>query len=44
MAKQLKEARLTWQPAPGDRFASPDRDLDEEPYAAALLLLVAAGR
>ena len=30
MAQQLKEAGLTWKPGPGDRFAIPDRDLDEE--------------
>ena len=30
MARQLKEAGLTWKPGPGDRFAIPDRDLDDE--------------
>jgi hypothetical protein len=30
MAQRLKEAGLTWKPGPGDRFAVPDRDLDEE--------------
>ena len=30
MAQQLKEAGLTWKPGAGDRFAIPDRDLDEE--------------
>ena len=30
MAAQLKEAGLSWKPAPGDRFAIPDRDLDDE--------------
>jgi hypothetical protein len=30
MAKELKEAGLTWKPGTGDRFAIPDRDLDEE--------------
>jgi hypothetical protein len=30
VAQQLKEAGLTWKPAPGDRFAIPDRDLDDE--------------
>ncbi|MEU4687536.1 pilus assembly protein CpaE [Actinoplanes sp. NPDC023714] len=29
-ARQLKAAGLTWKPAPGDRFAVPDRDLDDE--------------
>jgi hypothetical protein len=32
MAQQLKEAGLTWKPAPGDRFAIPDRDLDDEVF------------
>jgi hypothetical protein len=30
VAQQLKEAGLTWKPAAGDRFAIPDRDLDDE--------------
>jgi hypothetical protein len=30
VARQLKEAGLTWKPGPGDRFAIPDRDLDED--------------
>jgi len=30
LAQQLKEAGLTWKPGAGDRFAIPDRDLDEE--------------
>ena len=30
MAQQLKESGLVWKPAPGDRFAIPDRDLDDE--------------
>ena len=32
MAQQLKEAGLAWKPAPGDRFAIPDRDLDDEVF------------
>ena len=32
MAQQLKKAGLTWKPAAGDRFAIPDRDLDEEVF------------
>jgi hypothetical protein len=32
MAQQLKEAGLTWKPGPGDRFAIPDRDLDEDVF------------
>ena len=29
-AAQLKDAGLSWKPATGDRFAIPDRDLDDE--------------
>ncbi|NMO50493.1 pilus assembly protein CpaE [Actinoplanes sp. TBRC 11911] len=32
VAQRLKEAGLTWKPALGDRFAIPDRDLDEEVF------------
>ena len=32
VAQQLKEAGLTWKPASGDRFAIPDRDLDDEVF------------
>jgi hypothetical protein len=32
MAQQLKEAGLTWKPAAGDRFAIPDRELDDEVF------------
>ena len=32
LAQELKEAGLVWKPAPGDRFAIPDRDLDEDVF------------
>ncbi|MEU4238018.1 pilus assembly protein CpaE [Actinoplanes sp. NPDC026619] len=32
LAQQLKEAGLDWKPALGDRFAIPDRDLDQEVF------------
>ncbi|WP_436526553.1 pilus assembly protein CpaE [Actinoplanes sp. HUAS TT8] len=32
MARQLKASGLTWKPRLGDRFAIPDRDLDEEMF------------
>jgi hypothetical protein len=32
LAQQLREAGLAWKPALGDRFAIPDRDLDEEVF------------
>jgi hypothetical protein len=30
VAQRLKDAGLSWKPALGDRFAIPDRDLDDE--------------
>jgi hypothetical protein len=30
LAARLRDAGLVWKPAPGDRFAIPDRDLDDE--------------
>jgi hypothetical protein len=32
LAQELKEAGLVWKPAAGDRFAIPDRDLDEDVF------------
>jgi hypothetical protein len=32
MAQQLREAGLIWKPSSGDRFAIPDRDLDDEVF------------
>ena len=32
VAQQLKDAGLAWKPGPGDRFAIPDRDLDDEVF------------
>jgi len=32
LAQRLKEAGLVWKPTPGDRFAIPDRDLDEQVF------------
>jgi hypothetical protein len=32
LAQELKEAGLGWKPALGDRFAIPDRDLDDEVF------------
>ncbi|MFC7527833.1 pilus assembly protein CpaE [Actinoplanes sp. GCM10030250] len=32
LAAQLKAAGLTWKPQLGDRFAIPDRDLDDEVF------------
>src|SRR3954467_1164468 len=32
LAVALRDAGLSWQPAPGDRFAIPDRDLDDDVF------------
>ena len=32
LARQLKQAGLPWKPTMGDRFAVPDRDLDEDVF------------
>jgi hypothetical protein len=32
LARELKETGLVWKPALGDRFAIPDRDLDDEVF------------
>lgn len=32
LATALQQAGLAWQPASGDRFAVPDRDLDDEVF------------
>ncbi|MFI5931729.1 pilus assembly protein CpaE [Actinoplanes sp. NPDC051494] len=32
MAQRLSAAGLAWKPAPGDRFAIPDRGLDEDVF------------
>ncbi len=32
LAIRLRDAGVTWQPAPGDRFAIPDRDLDDQTF------------
>jgi hypothetical protein len=32
LAIKLRDAGLTWQPAVGDHFAIPDRDLDDETF------------
>jgi hypothetical protein len=33
LARRLKQAGVTWSPAPGDLFVIPDRDLDEQVFA-----------
>lgn len=33
LARQLRDAGLRWEPASGDRFVIPDRDLDEQIFS-----------
>lgn len=30
LAERLRDAGLTWEPGPGDRFVVPDREMDED--------------
>ncbi len=32
LAHRLRDAGLTWEPEPGDRFVVPDRDMDEDVF------------
>ncbi len=32
LAKRLRAAGVRWEPAPGDRFVLPDRDMDEDVF------------
>jgi len=39
LALQLRDAGLRWKPAPGDRFAIPDRDLDDEVFVLSNMVI-----
>ena len=39
VAQQLREAGLTWKPGAGDRFAIPDRDLDEDVFVLSNMVI-----
>jgi hypothetical protein len=39
LAIRLRDAGLVWQPAAGDRFAVPDRDLDEEVFVLSNMII-----
>ncbi|GAA1840236.1 hypothetical protein GCM10009687_01560 [Asanoa iriomotensis] len=39
LALSLREAGLRWKPAPGDRFAIPDRDLDDEVFVLSNMVI-----
>ena len=39
LALRLRDAGLRWKPAPGDRFAVPDRDLDDEVFVLSNMVI-----
>jgi hypothetical protein len=39
LAAQLRAAGLAWKPAPADRFAIPDRDLDDEVFVLSHMVI-----
>jgi hypothetical protein len=39
LAIRLRDAGLVWQPAAGDRFAIPDRDLDDEVFVLSNMVI-----
>ncbi|WP_089247529.1 pilus assembly protein CpaE [Asanoa hainanensis] len=39
LARHLHAAGLRWKPAPGDRFAIPDRDLDDEVFVLSNMVI-----
>jgi hypothetical protein len=39
LATRLKDAGLRWKPAPGDHFAVPDRDLDDEVFVLSNMVI-----
>jgi hypothetical protein len=39
LAQQLKDAGLDWKPTAGDRFAIPDRDLDDEVFVLSTMTI-----
>jgi hypothetical protein len=41
LARALREAGLRWQPAKGDRFVVPDRDLDDEVFVVSDMVVEA---
>ncbi|WP_433061569.1 pilus assembly protein CpaE [Dactylosporangium sp. CS-033363] len=39
LATELREAGLAWRPAPGDRFAIPDRGLDDQAFVLSDMII-----
>ncbi|WP_051167661.1 hypothetical protein [Actinoplanes sp. N902-109] len=38
-ARQLKDSGLVWKPGPGDRFAIPDRDMDDDIFVLSTMTI-----
>jgi hypothetical protein len=43
LASRLRDAGLDWRPAPGDRFAVADRDLDDEVFVLSHMTIEVRG-
>ena len=39
LARRLVAAGLVWEPAPGDRFCIPDKDMDEEVFVLSTMTI-----
>jgi hypothetical protein len=39
LARRLRDAGLAWKPVPGDRFAIPDRDLDDDVFVLSHMMI-----
>jgi hypothetical protein len=39
LARRLLAAGLVWEPAPGDRFSIPDRDMDDEVFVLSTMTI-----
>ena len=39
LARRLLEAGLGWEPAPGDRFCIPDKDMDDEVFVLSTMTI-----
>jgi hypothetical protein len=39
LARRLLAAGLAWEPAPGDRFSIPDRDMDDEVFVLSTMTI-----
>jgi hypothetical protein len=39
LARRLAASGLSWEPAPGDRFCIPDRDMDDEVFVVSTMVI-----